>query len=403
MTKREGRRLAVDAGKYFTPNAPIDRESLFAGRSEQILRITDAVHQKGQHVVLFGERGVGKTSLASIIPGYLDQQSTLSIRVNCDSSDSFSSVWQKVFGEVVLVAERQVPGFGSQVEKTAVPVGEQLHGKELTAHEVRKALQTMLGKATPVVVVDEFDRLPGAAKSSFADLTKMLSDFAVQATLVLVGLGDSVDEVIAEHRSVERALAQIRLPRMSEAEIDTILDNGLTELGLRMEQSARDRIVQLAQGLPHYAHLLALHAVRAAAAAGRAAAITAGDLDRGIRAALQGVQQSVRSAYVTATSSPRPNTLHEVVLCACAVARIDELGFFAAADVRDSMRQITGRAYEIPSFARHLSQFCSERRGRILTRRGKPRRYRYRFRNPLVQPFVIMQGLDSGVLSPGSL
>ena len=50
--------------EVFTPGAPIDSLDLFAGRIEQIKDVLTAVVQRGQHLVLYGERGVGKTSLA---------------------------------------------------------------------------------------------------------------------------------------------------------------------------------------------------------------------------------------------------------------------------------------------------------------------------------------------------
>jgi len=67
MTDNAWERIAIDAGQVFTPAAPIDAESLFAGRNTQIRQVVDAVIQKGQHAIIFGERGVGKTSLANII------------------------------------------------------------------------------------------------------------------------------------------------------------------------------------------------------------------------------------------------------------------------------------------------------------------------------------------------
>ena len=53
-------------GEVFTPSAPIDRLRLFAGRDQQRLAVLDAILQRGRHAVLFGERGVGKTSCANI-------------------------------------------------------------------------------------------------------------------------------------------------------------------------------------------------------------------------------------------------------------------------------------------------------------------------------------------------
>lgn len=51
----------------FQPRSPISDLSLFAGRWDQIVAIVDAIAQTGLHVVLFGERGIGKTSLANIV------------------------------------------------------------------------------------------------------------------------------------------------------------------------------------------------------------------------------------------------------------------------------------------------------------------------------------------------
>src|SRR5438132_13610236 len=51
----------------FTPGAPIDSRELFAGREKQVDRVISIIFQKGSHPVLFGERGVGKTSLTNTI------------------------------------------------------------------------------------------------------------------------------------------------------------------------------------------------------------------------------------------------------------------------------------------------------------------------------------------------
>lgn len=390
-------KLTIDAGKYFTPNAPVDARALFAGRHEQLLGILDAVRQKGQHGVLYGERGVGKTSLSSVISQFLDVTPILCLRVNCDSTDTFGSVWKKLFREIDMVMEQPVPGFSKSVAQNRMNASDLFQGEQ-SPNDVRKVLERLSMDRLPIVILDEFDRLPTSEKGVFADLVKMLSDHAVGATVVLVGVADSVDELIAEHESVERALVQVRLPRMSQAEIRQIIDNGLGELGLRAEQTAMDRIVRLSQGLPHYAHLLGLHAVRSAVAGECPDLVRSLDVDQAIRRALANAQQSIRSAFYKATTSPRPDNLYRQVLCACAVARIDELGYFAAADVRDSIRRITGRNYGIPAFARHMNEFCNDKRGKILQRIGSPRRFRFRFRNPLMQPYAIMNGLDSEIL-----
>jgi hypothetical protein len=45
---------------------------LFAGRSEQVDQIIGAICQKGYHVVLYGDRGVSKTSLSNVLVEFLN-------------------------------------------------------------------------------------------------------------------------------------------------------------------------------------------------------------------------------------------------------------------------------------------------------------------------------------------
>jgi hypothetical protein len=54
------------------------------------------------------------------------------------------------------------------------------------------------------------------------------------------------------------------------------------------------------------------------------------------------------------------------------------------------------KKYDIPSFARHLASFCKRERASVLKKSGMKRRFRYRFTDPLMQPFVIMKGLADG-------
>jgi len=108
-----------------------------------------------------------------------------------------------------------------------------------------------------IIIIDEVDRIKDQRTTALlADTIKNLSDHSVAATLVLVGVADSVDELIAEHQSVERSLLQVHMPRMSWEELSEILDKGLERLDMTIEKKAKHRIVSLSEGLPHYTHLL---------------------------------------------------------------------------------------------------------------------------------------------------
>src|SRR5436305_379361 len=102
--------------RTFSPSAPIDNRDLFAGRIEQINKIIDAVNSKGQHAALYGERGVGKTSLANILKNIVAHQSIPIAKVNCTPADTFESVWHGILSEIQLV-EKTLPFGLSRAEQ----------------------------------------------------------------------------------------------------------------------------------------------------------------------------------------------------------------------------------------------------------------------------------------------
>ena len=243
----------LQAGAVFTPTSPINGQELFAGRTDQIRQIVDVINQTGQHAILYGERGVGKTSLANVFASYLGDQRVLAPRVNCDASDTFDSIWRKAIDQAGITQQQKSIGFTAESNDVILRAEDMLEG-EATPDSVRRCLSNLSQRFVPVFVIDEFDRLGVDARRAFADCIKALSDHSVRATVLLVGVADSVDQLIAEHQSVQRALAQVRMPRMSSKELHSLLSKGAEKLGKNMQSPARGRIVKLSQGLPHYAH-----------------------------------------------------------------------------------------------------------------------------------------------------
>jgi hypothetical protein len=140
-----------------------------------------------------------------------------------------------------------------------------------------------------------------------------------------------------------------------------------------------------------------MHSAQAAASDGRLN-IQTEDTRKAVEKALQQAQESVAQDYHRATMSPREN-LYKQVLLACALASADSLGFFSTEDVGVPMAAIMGRPYDTRAFAQHLSSFCEGARGPVLQRTGTGRSDRFRFKNPLMLPYVIMNGLKSALIT----
>jgi Cdc6-like AAA superfamily ATPase len=383
----------------FRPAAPIDRRDLFAGRTAQVNDIFSVASQPGLHGVIYGERGVGKTSLATVASDILGA-SVISARANCDTGDDFSSIWRKVLDAIEVRVATPAFGFGNEMREVAATAARFLDGvTEPGPNDVRRVMQTLSAYAPVTVFIDEFDRLQSnGAQTLFADTIKTLSDQLVNASIILVGVADNVNELITEHESIERALAQIHMPRMSSTELAEIVTRGLDSVGMTVEDEVVRRITHLSQGLPHYTHLLAQLAAQAAVMEGRLD-VAVDDVRTAVNRAISKAQQSIMDAYHRATLSTR-RTLYPQVVLACALAEGDDFGFFAAADVREPLTRIMGQPYDIPAFAQHLNELSSPLRGPVLQKKGATRRVRYRFINPLLQPYVVMKGLSEGLIDP---
>lgn len=392
--------LQMKLGKVFNPGAPISQMALFAGRMIQLTTIINAINQRGQHAIIFGERGVGKTSLTNVLSGFFenrdeDQKWLRYARINCDAQDTYFSIWKKIFRELTIVYERKGIGFVPNKENVVFNL-ESFISEDVKPEDVRYELEKLDG--LHILVIDEFDRVTSTeATSLMADTIKTFSDHLLNATLILVGVADAVDDLIDEHASVERSLVQIHMPRMSVSELQEIVCKALEAVEMEIDDQAKDWIVQLSQGLPHYTHLLGLHSSQKAVEMDRSRVIIE-DVNAALKQAVNEAQQSIQRRYHQATSSPRKTIFPEVLL-ACALAETDELGYFSAADIRKPLSAIMGKEYGITAYSRHLNDFCEMQRGPLLIKTGVPRRYRFRFINPLMQPYVVMKGLADELIS----
>jgi energy-coupling factor transporter ATP-binding protein EcfA2 len=365
--------------RAFTPSTPVSQLDMLAGRYDQIVTVMNAVSQAGQHVGLYGERGVGKTSLANVLAELFDAEGLphyQAVLVNCATEDTYATLWRNIFREL-------------RVELDEPPAPE----------SIRRALAEI--DPPPLIVIDELDRFEDDdGLTLMADTVKTLSDHAITATIVFVGVARSIGELMGEHQSIVRNLIQVEMPRMSHKELREILDRGCERALLQVDDSAADRVAALSEGLPHYTHLLGLHAGQRTAQDDRNE-IMVEDVNAAIPLAVAG--HTIQSAYLRATESPRKGNLFPQVLLACALVEKNQHGFFSAGAIRAPLEVIAGRRIDIPQFSRHLSHFLGSERGSVLQREGVPRRWFYRFSDPILQPYVILKALSDGLLTEEQL
>ena len=388
--------------QFFTPTQPITLPDLLTGRMDLLSRVCEDLLLPSQHVLLYGDRGVGKTSIArvlALLAEGMEEAKSLAITVSCDTNDTFSTIWRKVLQEVRI--SRRKPSIGlTRANEVEVVSRYSPSGDLDSPNDIRILVEDSIeaGGLPLTVIIDEYDRVvDDDARRLMTDTIKMFSDNSTGCTLVLVGVSQSVEELIDAHQSIARNLDFVHVEPMGTEELAKIVRNGFGKAGLDFEAGLDFRIGQLSQGYPHYTHLLGLLAGLSAVSRD-SDVVTFQDLRKATNEALQRAAESIRLEYDSATDSTQPNNLYKEVLLACALVSKDDRGRFTLSWVGAPLQKLLDRPIKPVGYQRHLSAFCLPERGPTLIKTGRPKNYRWRFANPQLIPFVILKGIEDGLV-----
>lgn len=188
-----------------------------------------------------------------------------------------------------------------------------------------------------------------------SDTIKLLSDRTAPVTIIVIGVADDVTGLIEDHRSIERCLAQILMPRMPQDELELIVTKGFGKVGMTTTGPVAAEISGLSKGLPHYIHLLALYAGRDAIDR-KTLTVNSTHVENAIKSAINQAQESIRTDYDKATYSVKKDTLYESVLLACSMAETDEFGRFQPTSLIKRWRRSkadSSRRIDSPATSRH--------------------------------------------------
>lgn len=389
--------LDFEALQLFSPATPINEADLFAGRREQLSRLIDGVAERGRHPVLFGERGVGKSSLVNIFQYFIGpsvSRQLVPIRIQAGPYDNFNTLWRRAFRELYA----QVPLNKNNEGHEEWDPKETIHPDDVVREMGRFSLNHM-----PIIIFDEFDKVPDdGTRKLLSHTIKYFSDAGLVATVAIVGVADDIDALIHEHKSTQRNITEVKMPRMSSDELNQVLDKRIPRLGMKLDGDARWKIISLSRGLPGYVHQLGRDSARQAINR-RTLTIMEMDVDEAIKGLVTQSDQTTSEEYSSAVRSNKKNNLYKQVLLACAMAKCDEQGQFAPSDLIEPLSKILGRNVKIANFRDHLNAFCETERGKILVKRGQEWAFRYQFTEPKMQPYVIMRGIADEILSESAL
>ena len=249
------------AGEVYTPTQPRTTRSMFIGRQREIETIVQALVEDRAHVVLYSERGRGKTSLANIIVEASRRSGLIVARAQCDAASTFDSLMRALLRSLPasLMQGSGVQASGSEGCEGVLPAGP-VRPDDVAATMPKLRVRSL------ICVVDEFDRvLDLASRTLLADTIKQASDRGLPLLFMVIGVSDSLEQLIGQHPSINRNVVAVPLPLMSDENIAAVIETGAREAGLDFPAPLVARVADLSRGMPHAAHLLGLRVAQAAA------------------------------------------------------------------------------------------------------------------------------------------
>lgn len=390
MLSQEQLEKLAKIGEIYTPSYPVEIQALFSGRLEQFQNALSVVNQKGLHAIIYGDRGVGKTSLSNILKIVVERPELPVVKVSCSSEDTFENLWKNILDnfEITIQQTTERASFIKDPQTTQHKLSLLTRvekSSDLTVSKIVDLLKILNGA---VIIIDEFDRLEGTVfnKKTFTDIIKAISDSLPSITVIIVGVSEDISTLINEHESIERNLRQIYMPTMSAQEIIEIIVKGEDPLGIKFKEEVKNKIVELSSGYPHFAHALCYYSLSTAILA-NSNFVDEEVLKIAVKQTLDNAHESLRNAYRVATLATKKNIFSEVLLAASKVST-DEYGYFQANDLEPFLTEILNEKVKVNNFVFHLGKFCTTERGEILRTTGTKNRQRYKFKNPLMRAFI---------------
>ncbi len=274
----------------YTPSQPVIERSMFAGRNQVLAGVIRALEDERLHTIVYGERGIGKTSLMHMIAQAAREARYLVSYISCGAASNFDEVFRAVAGDIPLLFHS---GYGPSTPEAerGDTLARLLPIAPISVRQATDLLAKVVGTRI-LVVLDEFDRVESADfRQGIAEVVKNLSDRSARVQLLIAGVAANLTELLEHVPSVQRSIFAFQVPRMTEAEVRLLVKIGEDKSDLQFEEAARRFIVAASNGLPYLASLLSHHAGLEAIERSRLD-VTSADVDAAIAKAL--VEQRAR-------------------------------------------------------------------------------------------------------------
>jgi Cdc6-like AAA superfamily ATPase len=394
--------------EVFTPKTIVSRE-MFARRNEPDLdgnpglqdSLRDALREQGGQVLIYGDTGVGKSSLLRYAA---EDEGMDLVSVDSLSSKQYEDLLEDAVRKLIDVKEikrQRTTGGSAEVEGEAgiskiVSLKGRLRGEHRRQREfevvekplVDVVIEAMRASGARLLAFDNFQNITEERdRSLVAQTMEFLSDRSDETDdikIVVIGIADDAPDLLGGSGSFRRRTSEVGVPRMPDDEIEEILRNGFRFLELEVEPTALQQLVFYADGFPFFAHLLGLHVARAARR-DKSKTVTAELIEPALARAASSVERSFEERTKRAFEAggdvqPRRRILQ--------ILTDSPQREWRSADVIAEFERLFEARTDYAFLHVALAQLMSQNFGAMLKRTGPRNRYIYKFADPHMRPYL---------------
>lgn len=406
--------FGTEIHRHVRPSKPIDTIELLKGRQSELDEIRRALFADGRHIFIYGDRGIGKSSLAQTAAFQYQTSDASIIQIGCTKTSTFLDIIESIARRLIDsldATELQTKG-GINLKIITLEVAYKTSSKPEAPKitNMDQALDVIsdireIHSDKPIIVIDEFDAITNQEERfKFAEFLKKMGDSGIYVPMIFSGIATSLDDLLGGHLSSIRQLKPIPLSPISWDSRWDILVEALEAFKITFDEEIKYRVAGISDGFPYYVHLITEHLLWAVFDDKETShQATSKHYITALENAVKSVQEQIRKPYDKATLR-HSQDFHHIIWAAADSANlhrnIDSMYASYERILRDLSRSDHPeriQPIDRKKFSQRLSTLTKESHGGVLRKMSENRNGWYQFSENMLRGFVRLLAETHGV------